>query len=239
MDLLRPKTAVPPPKPKKPLGRYWPEVRGLKDRHDLECVLVLAAKAPAVYPKLYAPLCPPNTYFRVVKKTGFPRSLVTVMPDGLHVVHFTCGACSALSIFNCKCRRGLTVPRSVEFIYDQITALKKGEEWGFHHPDYSGSLRRAEAERTRNNPVVPLRDGRPQPRPQDTRRLLPKGERVEVTDDLDLASLGADKMVRQMAKLLVPKTEEPHEELVIGVTVDPDYDPDKHNGPKRPLLRRK
>ena len=46
----------------------------------------------------------------------------------------------------CNCRSGFSVSRAVESIMDQKRAEAAGEEWGIHHPNYAGSLRKARIE---------------------------------------------------------------------------------------------
>ena len=46
----------------------------------------------------------------------------------------------------CSCRGGFSVSRAVESIMDQKRAEAAGEEWGIHHPNYTGSLRKKRTE---------------------------------------------------------------------------------------------
>jgi hypothetical protein len=87
----------------------------------------------------------PQTYVTVNKSTKQMVHLTTVMPDGLHVAWSTCGTCHRY-FSHCSCKGGLSVSRSVEYIYDTTVARLAGEEWTINHPNYRGSTTRAQRE---------------------------------------------------------------------------------------------
>lgn len=116
----------------------------MRDPHFGDCLLVPLGEAPdhPQFPKVYGALSIPGTYYRYEEKSGKVRTMVTVMPDGTHVAWFTCGACAA-EFRLCRCHQGITTPRSIEVIFDQINATRAGEDWTIHHPNYAGSRRKA------------------------------------------------------------------------------------------------
>lgn len=73
--------------------------------------------------------------FRKKYSDGKSNSFTTVMPNGLHVGWDTCGKCLEW-VGVCRCPEGVMCPRSVEYIYDHITAELAGEEWTYNHPRY-------------------------------------------------------------------------------------------------------
>lgn len=93
-----------------------------------------------------------STYYRFNPETKIVESMVTVMPDGLSVAWWLCRICKQ-DVKYCKCARGVSVCRSIEWIYDKTVAHMAGQEWDINHLNYSGSLTRAYRER--NLPRVP------------------------------------------------------------------------------------
>lgn len=99
-------------------------------------------KTPDGYPQLFKALTPDGTHFKVDPKTGSVQALVTVAPGGTKVAWDNCGQCHN-HISHCKCVRGITAPRSIEYIVDASAAIQAGEAWDMTHPNYRGSLRAA------------------------------------------------------------------------------------------------
>jgi hypothetical protein len=237
--------------------KNWPKPpQGSKrDKHRTDTVLVPLAMAPSIYPPVYQPMVPPNTYYRVVKETGRPACMVTVMPDDLHVAWFTCGVCAALDIHLCRCKRGITAGRSVEYIFDSIVAQLAGEEWGLNHPKYPGSLHQAERDRApRRDIVMPARPDVPRTAVQATQT----GQRAGVAvQDLDMAVINAaaatdaDEQVSDLLAGLQEQTDptwtvgDDWHQNVFGVIVPDDFDPDAPlpskpaDAPKRRFVTRK
>ncbi|MGB4951015.1 MAG: hypothetical protein WBO55_10325 [Rhizobiaceae bacterium] len=80
----------------------------------------------------------PDTYYVVERATRLPVAYVTQMPDGLIVAWSGCRQCHRNNR-RCICK-GISVCRSVEYIYDKTAAAVAGEEWNFLHPNYNGSI---------------------------------------------------------------------------------------------------
>lgn len=78
------------------------------------CILVPVSKGKDHYP-VVSPRVLENTYYRVVKDEDRVRTLVTVMPDGVHVAWDSCARCHGY-ITQCRCKEGMYHPRSVAWI---------------------------------------------------------------------------------------------------------------------------
>lgn len=79
-----------------------------------------------------------------VSESGKAYTITTLC--GTKVAFDMCGRCG-IHVIACKCQRGPSLPRGVEYIWDQDEALSKGEEWDHHHPNYRGSFTAREAKR--------------------------------------------------------------------------------------------
>lgn len=162
-----------------------------------------AAKHSA-FPKIDGSLTPPGTYFRINTKEKTLTSLVTIMPSGLFVAWSNCGRCHEYFTI-CRCQGGITAPRSVEYIFDSVTAQVAGDEWDYSHPNYSGSLTKAQREKRQSiserryvtgrydfskKPEAPKAPTAP---PSKPKKLLKKRAASEVMtgDNLDLGKLNA------------------------------------------------
>lgn len=66
-----------------------------------------------------------NTYYRVEKKTKKVRSMVTIMPDGLHCSWDNCAVCYQYFTL-CRCRAGLLHPDSVQWVKYHIESWLNG-----------------------------------------------------------------------------------------------------------------
>lgn len=96
----------------------WGESRNISSMH-----LVDPEDAPKGYPKL-DPRIVPGTKFRVTPDDELD-SLVTVMPDGVHVAWTTCTKC--LQWFtSCDCRAGVLHTQGIEWIYVRSMIAKEG-----------------------------------------------------------------------------------------------------------------
>jgi hypothetical protein len=126
---------------------------------------------------------PPGTVYRVDKRSGEFQCLVTVMPNNLSVAWDNCGSCHT-HVRICQCRSGVQVERSVEYIYDQITALVNGEEWDHTHRHYRGSLVNAarEARRVAAGPRTFARLTEPPPRKKEPGKRLRPPARLNNND---------------------------------------------------------
>lgn len=74
------------------------------------------------------------------------KSYVITTMAGISIAFDLCGACS-FHVKRCKCSRGPSLPRSVEYVWDQDEALHHGEEWNHQHRNYRGSFTAREAKR--------------------------------------------------------------------------------------------
>ena len=194
-----------------------PMVRGI--RREPDSVLVHPDKAPK-HPKFAFKLDPemtlPNTYFKWDRKERRVTELQVIMPDGHHVSYASCGACHYYFSL-CKCRTGIVMPRSMEYIFDWTNARLAKEEWGINHPNYTGTYqarlraKRAAMPRPRMEIVrkpggkLQVRDAKPEPlkrkhpaapeqaRPLLRRKPLERPERV-------LPRTGAPKPLKRPQK---------------------------------------
>lgn len=155
----------------------------------------------------------PGTYWRIDPATKTIRCLVTIMPDGVYVAWWSCRACSA-NFSQCRCRYGITPPRSIEYIYDQTNALRAGDEWSIHHPHYKGSF--TMALRPSSGPVwVPAPAKAPTPvrsavvaperprKPLVRRKVEAPAPDLNVTANYDAEAAGrADDLTKQLHQRL-------------------------------------
>lgn len=131
-----------------------PKVVGVKIKTSTGAKMLHHEKRPdhPAYHLLNAKYVFPETYYMIDPKTMRPFSMATLVPpiyggDPLVVAWDSCGTCHYFWT-KCKCRGGITTPRSVEYIYDKNVAIKNGDEesWGIWHPDYYGSLTKKDRE---------------------------------------------------------------------------------------------
>jgi hypothetical protein len=188
-------------RPKKVRRREGAPVVGAPDPSFPECVLVEVGDAPATYPRLDSGYNIPMTAYRV-ELTGKVRCLVTTMPDGLRLAWDTCGGCKNYFML-CRCRDGVRTNRAIEYIHDWIVARMAGETWDWTHPNYLGSLSRAEREARRDAPYrlvqVPRQVAPPSPTPGDdkpsTGRVRPRGQVSSV--DGGQSATGKKKIIKR------------------------------------------
>ena len=105
-----------------------------------EFALVKAADRPdhVAYKPLDKEYQLPDTYYVVERSSRLPVAYITQMPDGLIVAWSGCRMCHRNGR-RCICK-GISVCRSVEYIYDKTCAHVAGEEWNYLHPNYTGSI---------------------------------------------------------------------------------------------------
>lgn len=58
---------------------------------------------------------------------------------GTRIAFDMCGRCG-VHVKHCKCASGSSLPRAIEYVWDQDAAEAKGEEWDYNHPNYKGSF---------------------------------------------------------------------------------------------------
>lgn len=116
----------------------------------------------------------PNEPKGYVKIARGRNAYVLTTLQGTKVSFDLCGYCSQ-HVKHCACRRGPTVPRAVEYIWDSDKAHHNGEEWDMSHPDYSGSLTHRENRSTLRLTIVPpTKRPDPQPKQSDAAESRPR-----------------------------------------------------------------
>ena len=208
-------------------------VKGLAEPNRPGVLLVEPKHAPKhpMFKGLNPARTLPDTFYRYEPATRRVKCLVTKMTDSCIVAWDMCGLCTHYFTL-CTCSKGLSVPRSVEYIYDSIVAKQNGEEWDLNHPNYKGSLSKAEREKAQDGPrhyVMPdrgilndLPGNRPSTKPQRPQatapvvqgRVLRKERDLEVvkaasTGDMTKATEVAEEVGGDLLKRLLKKVDEP------------------------------
>lgn len=96
--------------------------RGYTQGNIKKMTLIAPDDAPSYFPKI-DPKCVPGTYFRM--DGDVLNSLVTVMPDGVHVAWTSCGRCLGTPK-SCVCKSGMVHSRGIEWIYIRTLLWRDG-----------------------------------------------------------------------------------------------------------------
>lgn len=170
-----------------------------------------------------------TTYLRVGKADRRIKSIITIMPDGVHLSWDVCGVCHQYFTL-CPCPMGVSAARSVEYIFDKTNADMKKEPWDYHHPNYRGSLTKADREARQNRmdsriigpgfvPTIPGQEDPAEAREGGKKRLSKPGGPKTLTkpskpltrpskplpkeaEDIGALNRAADNMAEAMTKRL-------------------------------------
>ena len=117
----------PAPEPKKSLSKQTNRSTNSWDRlfttDQLRAMpLKPVENAPAKYPQPHDKIVP-GTHFRMHE--GQIQSVVTVMPDGVHLSWTTCGGCLQ-RVTSCDCRKGFIHTAGIEWIYIRTLLWQAG-----------------------------------------------------------------------------------------------------------------
>ncbi len=127
-----------------------PKVLGKRDPLFPGIMLVKVGRQPkhSAFPKVDTRMVFPETYYKWNPKKNVADALVTRCGK-TWIAWMNCGRCHHWWKI-CRCNSGVASPRSIEYIYDHEAALSRGEEWTVSHPDYQGTLTRADREARMN-----------------------------------------------------------------------------------------